>query len=225
ALALLLTFSYPSAAEDRASLDAKWPDLSRIPPDSDVLHDATRKLSALLSSLHMQVVKQEEFPGQDSEHTVQPPQLADHFAAFKRHQLASRQKPRDQLLSLGLQFQADLEKWICEELSENQRRWLFSQHIATNGYKGIDCGWLATALELSPDAREEIRSAVREAKIALKDLNPSLVSRTSDEWPAYVRSLKDYYATLRKSENQLIYPLLNKSQQRFVRTAEESAGL
>ncbi|MFN3188878.1 MAG: hypothetical protein ACE361_00010 [Aureliella sp.] len=93
----------------------------------------------------------------------------------------------------------------------------------TNGYKGIDCGWLATALDLSPEALDEIRAAVSEVKRRLKDSKPSLVSRDSDEWPAYVQSLRDYYAKLRKSEDELIIPLLSERQQEFVRTAEQFA--
>lgn len=103
-LALLSMFGYPCAAEDGATSDASWPDLSQLPLSSDVLHESTRKLSGLLSSFHMRVMRKEEFPGQSSEHAIQESQLADHFAAFKRHQLASRQKPREELLKLDWNF-------------------------------------------------------------------------------------------------------------------------
>lgn len=213
----LLSFACVYALQNTAATgQEKWPDLSQLPPDSKAIEDGTNDLSNLLQMMHIDRVNQNH-PA--SETPLRPDQLAAHYEMRSGHNQSIKRKSRQQILALALQFQDEFASWICDELDEQQRRWLFQQHIKLNGYQGLDCGWLATAMQLQPEVQDQIKLAVSEANRRLKPSKPKPRDATAQQRQDYAKEAKLFYSKRRELANELIWPLLNSDQQEMLRTA------
>ncbi len=203
---------------------AELPDLSMLPPKSTSLEKGSNQLSNLLQVLHIQRESSKDLNQKPIEIPIGPDLLAAHFAMRGQHREEIRRKSREEILVLGLEFQDDLAMWICKELNEDQRKWLFSRLITQNGYQVLDCGWLVTALKIDSSTHEKIRAAVQEAAQRMKSRKPrSVANATPEARMQYAHAAKIFFQERRELENELIWPLLDPRQQQLIRNAENEA--
>jgi len=202
---------------------ATWPDLSQSPPPSVGVEEGTGDLANLLQALHQRDVAKSELGSTVPEHPIDQEPLAELFEWRMEHQKSIRRASREKILELALGFQDKLATWICTELDENQRRWLFQQHLAQNGYQGLRCGWLVTALKIDKQTQQDMDAAVANAAASTKASKPRYpAAGTDQEKKQFAKEARKFYDDRRELVNELIWPLLNGEQQRFIRTAEQA---